>query len=535
MKKNREERYQSADEMLTELRELKKQLQSGAINQASTHSEATPKPSGTSAPDIASPNQSSALLELGRRYRRWLLVVAVVAFLAAVLDMLLFNPQGGGWVRDAGLLVFAVACVLGYVFLQPKVVSPSSLSKAIAFRGLLPFQEADRDRFFGREMETSALFDLIVHYEFRFGVLFGDSGSGKTSLIKAGLLPKLRQASYMPVYCRPYKDPLATLLEECRRLSQIQAREGESSIDYLRRVTKERHTKLVIICDQFEEFFVNFKTRRERKLFVSFVAECYHAADLPVKFFFSMRHDFLDRITEFDGLIPEPLMAAKRYHLHNFDEEQAAEVIEKSVRRANLPIEATLCRQVVRDLVVHDPVKSDSSVLPSELQIIGEQLQSKRIFTLHQYRRAGGKEPLVHSYLEDIIQESGDREAARLIIRSLISDEDTRLTLTLREIVKRTQLGRETVKRNLRLFVESRLICEIQKDEPWRYELMHEYLIGKVNQVTGKMMDATQRANRQLKQYASQYTVDKSTRIPLGKLWLIKRYANVKRDGAEQE
>ena len=63
---------------------------------------------------------------------------------------------------------------------------------------------------------------------------------------------------------------------------------------------------------------------------------------------------------------------------------------------------------MARDLAAAD------AVLPSELQIIGERLQSRRIYTAQGYRRAGGKEPLVYTFLEDVIQATGDQESAPL-------------------------------------------------------------------------------------------------------------------------
>jgi WD40 repeat protein len=174
-------------------------------------------------------------------------------------------------------------------------------------------------------------------------------------------------------------------------------------------------------------------------------------------------------------------------------------------------------------------------VIPSELQILGEQLQSKRIFTLSEYRRSGGKEPLVHGYLEDVIQGSDNSQAAKLLLRSLISDEDARLTLPLEEIARRTQQSPETVRRILDQFVQARLVAQVQDQEPWCYELMHEYLIEKINRMTGKVMDATHRANRLFHQYLSNYSVEKRTRIPLSKLWSIRRYSDMERGEVEQE
>ena len=238
----------------------------------------------------------------------------------------------------------------------------------------------------------------------------------------------------MPIYCRSYKDPLTAALDECRKRTQVDPVEGEPPIQYFRRVARDISATLVIICDQFEEFFVSHRSPEEREPFVSFIAKCYGDQTLPVKFLVSMGSDFLYLIhAEFGSKIAEPLISSRLYHLRNFEEAHAVAIIERSARRASLPFEAGLTRQIARDLA------STGTVSPSELQIVGEQLQTKRIYTLPAYRLAGGKESLVHSFLEDVIQASGDADGARLLLRSVISEENTRLTLTLDEIARRTQ------------------------------------------------------------------------------------------------
>src|SRR4051794_11617220 len=66
--------------------------------------------------------------------------------------------------------------------------------------GLLAFRETDQDYFQGRRMETEDLFRLVVRE--RLVVLFGLSGLGKSSLLQAGLFPRLRRENVFPVYLR---------------------------------------------------------------------------------------------------------------------------------------------------------------------------------------------------------------------------------------------------------------------------------------------------------------------------------------------
>jgi hypothetical protein len=542
LQKDRGARYESAADFAADLRAVKEALDPSPPRRQTPYDVPRAGSPAEGAADVVESNgrgaggvgrvRPSALSAYGLRYGRWLVPAGSLFTLAGVLDIAYVRTPRAAGLWDVVLFLCAASCFAVRVGLRRRGgrASPACASPTVAFRGLLPFQEADRDRFYGREADTAALFEKITHEHFRFGVLFGESGCGKSSLIMAGLVPRLWEAGYVPVYCRSYKDPLAALAVECRRHSRLGRADAEPLTTYLRRVCREMGAPLVVVFDQFEEFFVNFRDAPARDPFTRAVAECHDARDLPVKFLFSMRSDFLYLInTEFGGRVAEPLLSAKLYHLRNFDERAAAEVIERSAARAGLPFEAGLARHVARELA------DGGAVLPSELQIVGERLQSRRIYTLADYRRAGGRGQLVHGFLEEVVEASGDREGARLVLRSLVSDENTRLTLTLEEVARRAERTRDAVSRLLQVFAAARLVREMQEEEPWRYELMHEYLIDKINRITGRVLDATQRANRLLGQYLSNYALDKTTRVPLTKLWFVKRHADAARRDQARE
>jgi WD40 repeat protein len=514
LEKDRAERYPSTHALVDDLARLAERLGAGHSIHPTTSEPVESEP----------PAYSEFRPHASRRFRPWLLAAAALVASAAAIDSVARGSASG---EDVALFALAGA-VAAYAGLQRAPTTLAApLPKSVAFRGLLPFQEADRDRFYGRGVETAAVADMVAHADFRFGVLYGESGCGKTSLLRAGLIPVLWDRGFVPVYCRAYADPLAAIVAACRDRTAIARREDEDAIAYLRRIARELGSTVIVICDQFEEFFVAHASPDAREPFVAFLSACQD--DSAVRVLVAMRSDFLYLVdAELAGRISEPLMTSRLSHLRNFDEARAAEIVERSARRANLPFEAGFSRHIARDLAERNVVQ------PSELQIVGEQVQRKRIFTPQAYRRAGGKEQFVHEYLEDVIAASEDREAAALLLRSLISEESTRLTLPLAEIARRMQRDSDAVERLLTRFVRARLVREIQDDEPWCYELMHEYLIDRINRVTGRVMDATQRANRLFRQYLSNHAVDARTRIPLAKVWFIARYSDLERGERER-
>ena len=82
---------------------------------------------------------------------------------------------------------------------------------------------------------------------------------------------------------------------------------------------------------------------------------------------------------------------------------------------------------------------------------------------------------------EDVIQASGDADSARFLLRSLISEENTRATPTIVEICKRTQRSRDLVLRLLMVFANARVVREIQEQESWCYELIERLTPCAVN------------------------------------------------------
>src|SRR5215471_21653280 len=197
------------------------------------------------------------------------------------------------------------------------------------FPGIRPFEMDETNLFFGRDGQSDEL--LTRMQRSRLLAVVGTSGSGKSSLIRAGLLPALygglmgdAGSSWRIAIQRPGGDPignLATALADPLVLgsdnhAEIQAaliettlrRSSIGLIDVAREARLPEHENLLVVVDQFEELF-RFKQLRandDATAFVKLLLESSAQRDIPIYVIITMRSDFLGDCSQFTGL-PEAI------------------------------------------------------------------------------------------------------------------------------------------------------------------------------------------------------------------------------------
>ena len=108
----------------------------------------------------------------------------------------------------------------------PGTVSP--------LRGLDPFGEAERDVWHGRETERDELARMVTADGFRAGLLFGEPGVGKTSLVRAGLIPHLRDHGIVALVCEDLTSPAQSFAAGLSAFG-IQPNAGELPVAFITR------------------------------------------------------------------------------------------------------------------------------------------------------------------------------------------------------------------------------------------------------------------------------------------------------------
>jgi tetratricopeptide (TPR) repeat protein len=258
----------------------------------------------------------------------------------------------------------------------------SGVSAEHPFPGLRPFAYQDHEYFFGREEQTYALYRLIDR--FHFIAVVGSSGSGKSSLVRAGLLPLLdtetREAggrNWLWREMRPGDAPLQRLTGLLASLSidddpivasgrreRIAAQLQRSSFgvsEALAETNGVTDKSLVLVIDQFEELFRyaaaasgktgpsgdEVRARDEATQFVQLLLEASRAPSITIHVMLTMRSDFIGDCARFHGL-PEAVCAAQ-FLVPSLTRDQLDEVIRKPVEKAGASIDPELVERLLND------------------------------------------------------------------------------------------------------------------------------------------------------------------------------------------
>ncbi|RYE21939.1 MAG: hypothetical protein EOP51_14410 [Sphingobacteriales bacterium] len=247
------------------------------------------------------------------------------------------------------------------------------------FPGLRAFEEHEDILFFGREKQVDELLKKLR--QVRFLSVIGSSGSGKSSLVKSGLIPALH-AGFMSgagskwKICsfRPGNDPIGNMagsLVNNVLYDDVQSedekdlytsitestlrRSNFGLIDAYKQAHVEKGQNLLVLVDQFEELFrfSNYEKkaaegRRDSVAFINLLIKAAEQKEIPIYVVFTMRSDFLGECTEFRGL-PEAINEGQ-YLVPRMTREERREAITGPVAVGGAIIAPRLLNQLLNDV-----------------------------------------------------------------------------------------------------------------------------------------------------------------------------------------
>lgn len=372
------------------------------------------------------------------------------------------------------------------------------------FKGLEAFQQTDSAFFFGRDsLIEKSLERLQQTRKTRFLAIVGASGSGKSSLVRAGILPAIR-AGKLPnsetwriAIFTPGDRPITALAQ---RLSPFIEGRDASELDHILHhqpsifpaviddVLEDAppEAQLILVVDQFEEVFTR-SGEVEAENFLTILRYAITAEDGRVHVLITMRADFFDRLTRYP-MLAELFEQENMVIVTEMTADELLRTIEGPADAVGLTYERGLPQRIL------DEVRRQPGSLPLLQYALKELFQHRegRQLTIRAYNQIGGVQKALAQHAEKIYAELG--RAQQVIMRRLLlrlvevgeTGEATRRRITYDELLLRDipedvvqDLLDKLTDSNTRLLIANRQITARGDDERpvIYYEVGHEALI----------------------------------------------------------
>ncbi|MBK3566229.1 hypothetical protein [Streptomyces sp. MBT62] len=223
------------------------------------------------------------------------------------------------------------------------------------YAGLSAFQPEDADRFFGRERLTDEVFARVR--DRRFLTVFGPSGSGKSSLLRAGLVARARASGRPVLLLTPGPHPL----EECAvRLAALTGEAPGTLLTELRDDPEALHLRIrqatvdrapdidtLIVADQFEEVFTLCRDRAERDAFIALLTTATTAPTSRTRVVLGVRADFYGHCVQDPRLVEA--MRDAQLAVGPMSSQELREAVTRPARLAGCTVTGPLLAAVVAD------------------------------------------------------------------------------------------------------------------------------------------------------------------------------------------
>ena len=315
------------------------------------------------------------------------------------------------------------------------------------YPGLSAFQESDADRFFGRASDVLQVITRLREHP--MAAIVGASGVGKSSFVRAGVVPALRAAaeSWDVLMLRPGREPLRSLATLILPLANGGGASPNEHSDAVRRLrdspghlgavmrarAAQRGQQLLLFVDQLEELYTLVPDEGERRVFTSCLSGAADDAAAPVRVLVSMRSDFIDRVGEDRRFLD--VLVRGLHLLQPLPREALREALEAPVAQRGYSFESPA---LLTEMV--DSLAATPGSLPL-LQFAGSKLwdardDRRKVLTAESYRQMGGISGVLAQHADRVVATLPPnlRASVRGLFKRLVTADGTRAIVDVAEL-----------------------------------------------------------------------------------------------------
>ena len=377
---------------------------------------------------------------------------------------------------------------------QPEFLSlqqQTTQEEVCPYQGLEPFTPETRQFFFGRQATVDLLVEKLE--QFNFVPVIGPSGSGKSSVVRAGLVPALGEEWHVLEPIKSDEEPMSELRKALQSL--FTRRRDRTPITTLLKTDgllpildllpqspclKNGKQKVLLVIDQFEEVFTVCTLEEERARFIDCITAIQTQDNSPLSIVTTMRADFVDQWLDYGDLVQT--IQEQAVWLGRLQGEDLVRAIEQPAKRKGYGFGAGLLELIL------DDVKAEKNCLPllefALTELWYKRDADKRELPLSAYttmgRLAGALNTRAETVFNDDLNSDQEQDWAKRICLALVRiGADTKDTRQRQPRQDLQALGASADEQALideviEVLVEGRLLVTTKEDE---VDLAHEALM----------------------------------------------------------
>jgi energy-coupling factor transporter ATP-binding protein EcfA2 len=317
--------------------------------------------------------------------------------------------------------------------ISPNEIKQREFNLASPYKGLKKFEQKDAEYFFGRDQFCKGLIDELE--QTNFVLLLGASGSGKSSLVGAGLIPHLQKKwtnKFINLILKPDRNPFESLYSSLISCGYSQdevqlARDGqEDTFGQIISTLKPSDEFWLIFIDQLEELFTLSSVEKRNSFIRSLVKLSKKFANDPtLKIVATMRSDFLDQLD------PEPanqlarLTDKHRPLITQMQPDELRQAIEQPAAQHGVVFEEKLVKEIIKDVEGEPgylPLLQYTLDLLWEVEVKDDGIKQDRTLGSETYRYLGGVRGALQQRVDQIYQNfsSSEQLTAKQIFLRLV-------------------------------------------------------------------------------------------------------------------